>query len=65
MNKRQTKKRDKKLYHAIYELNKMLAEDFEVEFVTDGLQETFERVRKNRKSIEKTFADYKKFLGGR
>ncbi|MNP72300.1 hypothetical protein D3C76_1688240 [compost metagenome] len=63
MNKRQRKKRDKKLYRAIYELNKMLAEDLEVEFVEDGLQETFERVKSNPKSIQKTFADYKRFLG--
>lgn len=47
MNKRQLKKRDKKLYRAIYELNKMVAEDLEVEFVEEGLQETFERVRSN------------------
>lgn len=62
MKKRQLKKRDKKLYKAIYELNKIVAEDLEIEFVTDGLEETFNRVRKNPKSIDKTFADYKKYI---
>lgn len=62
MNKRQRKKRDKKLYKAIYELNKMVAEDLEMEFTEDGLQEVFERIRKNRKLIDSTFADYKYFI---
>lgn len=62
MNKRQIKKRDKKLYKAIYELNKMVAEDLEVEFTEDGMQETFERIKKDIRSIERTFSDYKRFV---
>lgn len=41
----------------------MVAEDLEVEFVEEGLQETFERVRSNPNSIRETFKDHKRFLG--
>lgn len=62
MNKRQKKKRDIKLYNAIVELNKMVAEDYEIEFTEDGMLETFNRVKSNHKSIQQTFSDYRKFV---
>lgn len=62
MNKRQKKKRDKKLYKAIVELNQMVAQDLEMEFEWDGIQETFEIVRSNRDSVNATFRDYKRYV---
>jgi len=62
MNIRQKKKRDKKLYKAIYELNKMIAEDYEVEFVEDGLLETLNHVKSNPSFIKGTFRDYKRYI---
>lgn len=62
MKKRLKKKRDKKLFRAIVELNQMVAKDLEEEFEWDGIQETFEIVRSNRDSVNATFRDYKNYV---
>ena len=62
MKKRHKKKRDKKLYKAIVELNQMVAQDLEMEFEWDGIQETFEIVRLNSDYVNATFRDYKKYV---
>lgn len=62
MNKRQKKKYDKKLYHAILELNKMLAEDLEVEYTEDGILEAFKHVKSNPKYVSLTLEDYDRMI---
>lgn len=57
------KKRDKKLYRAIVELNRDIAGDLGIEFVEDeSLLKTFYHVKSNPKSINQTFSAYKKYI---
>lgn len=67
MNKRKKKKKikkefDEKLYNAIVELNRMVAEDIGEEFTEDGLIETYEYVSSNPRYIRQTFRDYEKYI---
>lgn len=63
MNKRQIKKRDKKLYKAIKELNEdILEEQFEFVLTEEMLIETFNKVRANPIYIARTFKAYKKYI---
>jgi hypothetical protein len=62
MKKRLKKKRDKKLFKAIVELNQMVADDLEEEFEWGGIPETFKAVKSSHKAIQMTFADYKRYI---
>lgn len=63
MKKRCKKKQDKKLYKAIYELNEYIAEDLEIEFDGDGVDEAFEATRDNPHVVKRIFSDHKKYVG--
>lgn len=64
MNKRQKKKRDKKLFQAIKELNEEVAKDFDEPIVIteESLWEAFHRVKKYN-SINKVFKSHKYLVG--
>lgn len=66
MNKRQKKKHDKKLYHAIVELNRMVAEDIgeSTDFVNDkeAMMIVFNHVKSNPNFVRLILMDYKRFI---
>jgi hypothetical protein len=60
MNKRSLKKRDKKLYRAVKELNEMVAKD--LGFLVNEPGITYEKIRKNPRSAKRTIRDHKKYV---
>lgn len=63
MNKRQTKKRDKKLYTAIKELNDDVAESLgEKPTEEEKLKEIFHKIKKHPEQVNRTCNDYYKFI---
>lgn len=63
MNKRQTKKLDKKLFKAIKELNEDIAKDFDgrIEITEQSILDAFNYV-KQHKSEKKVFETHKRFI---
>jgi hypothetical protein len=62
MNKRSLKKRDKKLYRAVKELNEMVAKDLGFLVNEPGIISTYEKIRKNPRSAKRTIRDHKKYV---